>query len=103
MRNLRATFSQVSAWSPTCSRSKLSSRRPAVFSFLVVARDAVFIEERACGSCRGRRQTDVRWCRFLHLSCPQMHTAGAEDRQADASRDSYEGFGHYDLTKLIFL
>ena len=48
-RTLRTTFSQVSASGPGCARSSLSSIRPAVLSLLVMAGDAVLIEQRLFG------------------------------------------------------
>ena len=53
VRSLRATFSQVSASWPTRARSSPSSDEPRRLQLLVVAGDAVAIDERA--QCVGRR------------------------------------------------
>ena len=45
-RTFRTTFSQVSAPPATLLTSNLSSIRPAILVRLVVARDAVFLENR---------------------------------------------------------
>ena len=48
-RSLRTTFSPISAWSPRCARSSLSSSRLAVLRLRVVAADAILIDEGTLG------------------------------------------------------
>ena len=53
-RSFRTAFSHTSACSDSCARSIVSNVRSAVFSALVVAGDAVLVEERALRGLRSR-------------------------------------------------